>query len=360
MKLKFVLSIIMLLASAFSSNSQHLTFSADSVQMKRCGNGSYIIKKDSIFYKKDVPVWSCIAFTQPELVECDITSFEVLKNGYAKDKDNVFYNEIKINKVDYHSFSILEINQSFSKDRWAEPYSHIYRYYAKDRYHVFYGEKILKNAEPETIELLSPIYIKDKRHAYLWGSIISNSDANSFTFIGGRFAKDKNHVYHLGKIISDNPDSFQIVDYKYRYAKDNEFAYHWHGSNPIHIDTIIEVNVENFKPLTHYRATDGEHIYWFGQLIPYADIETFKVINKDYSLDKNFVYYRIKKVSGADPHSFVFLKYYWGKDKDYIYHMDVRREDIDYKSFSVENHPRDKYYIYDTYQGERIKEVEKD
>lgn len=388
MKKEFFLLVLFLHFFILPSNCQDINFTADSVQMDHCGHGVYIIKKDRVFYKKDVPMLSSIRVTRPEQFDCDISSFEILKKGYAKDKYNIFYNGVKLNNVYYNSFSILEIDHSHSKDRREEPLSNIYGYYAKDKYQVFYGEKILTGADPETIEMLSPKYVKDKRYAYIKGNIIENADAISFTFVTGRFAKDKSHVYYLGKVISDYPDSFQIVDYKYRYAKDKKYAYHWYGIHPINIDTIVEVNVEDIEPLTHFRATDGEHIYWFGQLIPNADVETFNTINKDYSFDQNFAYYRTKIISGAnptsyeiidkyytkdneavffmeklvegaDPNSFTVLDYTWGKDKDCIYYQNNRRDDIDYKSFSVDNYSRDKYYIYN-HNGERTKKVNQD
>jgi hypothetical protein len=344
----FILVFLLELIVLHAFNQKYLTGS-DSLKVIESGQGRYIIKKDSVFYELARQPWSSSLFPKIVSIECDLVTFNVIKNGYAKDRNNIYYNGIKINNVDYNSFKIIEPSNLNSDPYW----DWIKAYYSKDNYHVFIGDKIILNA-----------------------------DVYSFVLIEGRFTKDHNHVYHVGKAISDNPESFQILDYKSRYAKDKEYAFYWWGvGSPEELDTIKVINPERFKVLTDSRASDGENIYWHGQLLPNADIETFKVINNDYSCDNNHVYFKNKLIREAKPETFKFLdKYYskddkavyyfdsiimyadpasfiplsyrWGKDKDYIYFEYNRRKDIDYESFELDSlfaFAKDKFYIYDSF-----------
>ncbi len=369
MKRTLHLLFFVLYMFAFSANSQDFQIilgnDSDSTIISTSGHGMYYKYTDSVCHRKILPRGSSVRGMKIEKMECDYASFEILKYGYARDKNIIYYNGIKINDVDYKSFSILEIENPRLKSLGMRNIK--YEYYAIDKDKVFYGEKVLTNADQATIESISSIYTKDTNHVFIGGDIIESADANSFVLVQGRFAKDQNHVYHVGKILSNNPESFEIVDYESRYAKDKEDVYFWWGfGGSLNIDTITEVNVENFRLLTDFRATDGENVYWFGYLMPEADVESLKVINLQYSSDHNHVYFKYKLISGANPETFEILEknyskddkavyylellvenadpvtfiplgYQWGKDKEYIYFKNIKREDIDYKTFSIEN-----------------------
>ncbi len=377
MKKELLLSIFLLPIFVFIANSQQTIKISDSILISTSKTGKYIIKKDGVYFEKFQPSWSSL-IGRPEKFECDIASFEILNNGYAKDRYNFYYNGIKINDVDYDSFSIIEIDYSPSKFPWGG-FGIIYEYYAKDKYQVYCGEKIIKNADPNTFEFFSILYAKDSNYVFYRGDPIESADANSFQFIKDRFAKDKNHVYHLGKIISDNPASFQILDYESRYAKDKDYTFYWWGNGPIHIDTLKDANVDSVKVISKFYATDAEKVFWCAKIIPDAELNTFKIINRGYSCDKKHVYWRNKMIAGANPESFELLgnylyfskddkyvyymesliegadyksftplSYQWGKDKNFIYFENTKREDIDYKSFEIiAPLAKDKYFIYD-------------
>ncbi len=237
-----------------------------------------------------------------------------------------------INDVDYKSFSILEIVNPQSKSLGTSNIK--YEYYATDKDKVFYGEKVLANADMATIKSISAIYTKDTNHVFIGGDIMESADANSFVLVQGRFAKDQNHVYHVGKIISNNPESFEILDYESRYAKDKEAVYFWWGfGGSREIDTIADVNTENFRSLSDFYATDGEKIFWFGRLRPDADVASFKVINRDYSSDKDRVYFRDKLISGANPETFEILEKHYSKDDKAVYYLELLVENADPVTF---------------------------
>lgn len=389
MNKELLLLILFISLLSFEANSQEYIFSGDSLIERSGGHGGYIIYKDSVCFKKALPPWSSLLFPKPEKFECDVNTFKVLKNGYAKDNYHIYYNGIKINDVDIASFTILKV------ENYSIASKHLLAYYelecfAKDKTQVFYGENIIKDADPNSFELFSYLYGKDESQAFFKGKPIDESDANSFELVEGRFAKDKNHVYHMGRRLSDNPESFQIIDYDSRYAKDKDMAYYWWGiGKPSEIDTLEQIIADDFNLLSDFRATDGERVFWHGQELPNADPATFKVIDHNYSADKDLIYYKNKiickadpstfsifetknrygyskdnksvffqdsNIEYADPATFIPLGYQWGKDKKFIYFENIRRKDIDYKTFIVDSHfARDKNYIYDTF-GKRIKE----
>ena len=346
------------------------------IKMFSSGHGDFIIYSDSVCFQKHKPPFSAVRWGKTYKIDCDKDSFKVLGNGYAMDRVNVFYGEIILKDLDHKSFTDLEYKSSVSQSEDGRFY--FKQYLAKDKNKVYFGENVFSYADPKTIECLSNIYAKDINHVFIGDKIIEKADAKSFELIEGRFAKDNNYIYHIGKIISDNPGSFEIISYDFRYAKDNENVYYWWGcGQPREIDTITEVNIENFRLLSDFRATDGEKVFWHAQLMPpNIDIESFISIDNQYSLDKNCVFFKNKLISGAnpksfevigkyyskddlavfhfeslvefaDPETFIVLEYQWGKDKSYIFFRDTKRDDIDYKSFSCENLTvKDKNYFY--------------
>ncbi len=348
MKKKRFLSIFLLSMFAFIAISQQIINISDSLEISASLGGHYIIKKDGVFVK--IPT-SGTRYGVLVKLDCDMPSFEILKNGYAKDKK-----------------------------------------------YVYCYEKIIKNADPKTFKIFSEIYAKDSNSIFCRGKLIEKADPGSFKIIKKRFAIDKHNVYYIGKIISVDPVSFQILDYKSRYAKDKEYIYYWWGlGSPRHIDTLKEVKSDSFRVLSDSYATDGEKVFLHGKILQDADPDSFKIItekntlyrkfsfdkkhayyrnkiitmaNPDsfellefyyYSKDENYVFYEESLIKGADSKSFTPLSYQWGKDKNFIFFKNTVRKDIDYKTFEVDpsnkvkGKAKDKFFIYNNSTGKIIK-----
>ena len=375
MKKNILLLLIATIFSAFIGTSQETIYMGDSLKRVVSGHGTYIYYEDSVCFQKNLPPFSSLSFTKPEIIECDFFSFEVIKNGYARDKNYIFYNGIKLIDASHESFSVLEANEPQNHSQTEIEYFP-YDYYARDHKKIFYGLEVLEQANPETFKMLSLVYAKDNYNVFFNGKVIEGTIAETFELVDFRVARDNKHVYYFGRRISDDPVHFEIVSNDYRYAKDKKYVFYWWGfSNPWSIDSIVDVNTDNFRTISYFYATDGEKVYRAGILIPDADISSFKILNNKYSKDKNYAFYRnsvISKanpktfellneyfardenavyymdsiVADADPESFMQLVYHWGKDKDYIYYENKRRTDIDYNTFVIEPQPHDKNYTY--------------
>ena len=108
MKKNIILSLISMIFSAFIVNSQDVIYLNDSLEKRVFSrHGTYIFYKDSVSFQKNLPPWSSLRFAKPETIDCDFLSFEVIKNGYARDKYNVFYNGKKLIDASLESFSVF-------------------------------------------------------------------------------------------------------------------------------------------------------------------------------------------------------------------------------------------------------------
>ena len=127
---------------------------------------------------------------------------------YWTDGENAFFKNSEIKKVDVESFVQYPS----------------YIGYAKDKNNVYIKEKIFKEADVDTFEVLNYAYAKDKINVWTMIGNIENVDAKTFeacddgkhfngetkingklhkTFIPYSFGKDKNNVYYydtVGKV----------------------------------------------------------------------------------------------------------------------------------------------------------------
>jgi len=118
-------------------------------------------------------------------------------------------------------------------------------------------------------------------------------DIETFIILAGtKYAKDKNNVYY--------PIGVGCIDYE-----DCGVCYF--------SEIIMErASPESFKYLGKEYATDGQNVYFRGELMPNADGKTFKVINGPefffFATDKNYVYKHNDIFNNADSKTFYYDK----------------------------------------------------
>ena len=79
--------------------------------------------------------------------------------------------------------------------------------FSKDKNHVYYLNRLLLEADPDTFIVLFSGYAKDKNNVYLRSNgqelppIFNNADPLSFEILepNGSYAKDKNGIYYFGR-----------------------------------------------------------------------------------------------------------------------------------------------------------------
>lgn len=113
------------------------------------------------------------------------------------------------------------------------------------------------------METINSVYVKSNGTVYFWNTnVVASCDTNSFELVNDaviNIAKDKNHVYYKDKIIEGaNPETFHFlegcintnrtyyqnwdIDF---YAKDKRHAYFI--STPFHVKVLKTNSLDNFR-----------------------------------------------------------------------------------------------------------------
>jgi len=132
----------------------------------------------------------------------------------------------------------------------------------------------------------------DKNNVYLGNNIIPDLNPNRLKSLGSNYYSDGVNYYFLSDEYIRNEDisTWSILkDYIINFKKKQLYFYPFKK-----IETTKALKgIENFR----YLASDGEKVYYKGELIENADFYTLKAVykyNDDYFYDKNNVYYKTK------------------------------------------------------------------
>ena len=233
----------------------------------------------------------------------DPQTYEVINQLYSKDKNNIYYNDKKIEGVDKNTF---ELTYDFG--------SVVNGYYSKDKNNVYYENKKLKGIDVKTFKKISRLVdnflIEDKNGFYIVeedGSIapIDSKEVDienlSQLAIKTNLYHDKDSMYfvknHKLVKIKDAPkvDPYNLSTYNDKYINKYDIVYY------------LDTNEGAFKKLEKAESH---------QFRAYGDTE--------YAKGKKSVYFKGKVLAGADYASFD-MKYnhekdvYEIKDKNKVY-----------------------------------------
>lgn len=192
----------------------------------------------------------------------DARTFELLDNGYTKDKNGIYSGSTLLQGIDISTFS------SFKDSNYVQDKNGIY-------YYDYAGLKKLDWVDSVSFTVLSmhnygPVYAKDKNNIYLGANVVTGVDVNTFEIINDDFTKDKNHVYNGLEIAKSYPDDVAF--------------------DPV-----------TFHALNHPDYTaDKNGVYQYVNKIEWADPQSFVLLP----------YWNIGQRPGYD---------FYGKDKNYIY-----------------------------------------
>ncbi len=228
----------------------------------------------------------------------DKETLKILNEKYAKDKDNVYFTEYRdfyydtaiIKDANANSFELFQDKKDFaitSEKRLSnETYYENEIYYAKkdyarDKNNVYYFDKKIEESDPVTFELLSMIYAKDKNNVYLNGKIIESLDSNTFEPIQkdsyqSTYFKDKNSVFRYDKRIEEaDPNTFEILFYqnknntRYLYTKDKNNIY-CAGKK------IKKADTSSFRVLKDAYAMDQSNCYDYCKIVDMSECKKFE------------------------------------------------------------------------------------
>lgn len=223
------------------------------------------------------------------LLDADIETFQVLKNGFARDHTNVFFEDTKIAEDRDGSFEII-------KDT-----------YGKDKNSVYYGSKAIKDADPSTFSLLS----------------------------GSKYRKDKDSVFYeegsfeVKKLDADVSTFRPIAETYLNYGVDKTHVF-------VNDKFLYDALPESFVYLGSDYSKDARRVFYQGLVVQDADLKTFSILGDgltselgyqgaptymSYAKDKDRVFCGYEILDGADPETFT-LKGKNGMPRDKLHHYD--------------------------------------
>ena len=314
---------------------------------KKVDDSDYYFKdKNSIYYEDSGNLH--------KIENADLKTFKDLDYNFAKDKNNIYYKNKKLDGIDAASFEKIEFN--FIKDKNGlykidedeekneikliplnekvnlENFEEIGGNYYKDDKNLYYfGEnefKKIDGSDPNSFEYDNENYTfiaKDKNNVYFDGEKVKGIDVKSAEGIDGLWIKDKNSVFYQGK--------------KLEKISSNNFNYFDGGMS---YDIILVDKNRAYKLLENENQKD--------KIIPLdsknIDLKTLERIespmdSSNYFKDKNGVYFlngeKFVKINGADIDSFeVTMSGKYGKDKNNVYFEGKKMEGENPKKFEEE------------------------
>ena len=136
--------------------------------------------------------------------------------------------EMIMTELDFNSFQTIVGNCVWDHDEYKfDPCSH----FAKDNHKVYYEDAEIKEADPNTFELIKSdvenAFGKDGKNVFLNAFKLEDADPETFEVLSENYEKDKNNVY-LGewKLEEADPKTFEVADDEKKLAKDDE-NYFW-------------------------------------------------------------------------------------------------------------------------------------
>lgn len=143
---------------------------------KNLGSNYYLYRGNIYHYSPPVQAaaYFGLIYAQyaPEQVLADPATFRVLKNGYARDREYVYYGESKLAHDPDGSFILLKF-----------PYS-------KTNKEVFLGNDAIEDALPDSFEVLNLRYAKDDRTVFYGDKQVNGADPVTFKVLGEGLSSD--------------------------------------------------------------------------------------------------------------------------------------------------------------------------
>ncbi len=175
----------------------------------------------------------------------------------------------------------------------------------------------------------------DKNNVYLGNTIIPDLNPNRFKSLGSNYYSDGVNYYFLSDEYIRNEDisTWSILkEFIIHFKKKQLYFYPFKK-----IETTKALKgIKNFR----YLASDGDKVYYKGELIENADFYTLKAVykyNDDYFYDKNNIYYKTKTLDFSSNENLSLVSVQQGQNT-YLY--DELNGNV-----SLEEYAFDKKYI---------------
>ena len=156
----------------------------------------------------------------------------------------------------------------------------------------------------------------DKNSVYLGNTIIPDLNPNRLKSLGSNYYSDGVNYYFLSDDYIKNEDTSVwslIKGYIIKNKKKQEYSYPF---KKIETTKFLK-GIEDLR----YLATDGEKVYYKGELIKDANLDTLKAVdqyNDDYFYDKKNVYYKTKTLDFSSNENLSLVSVQQG-ERTYLY-----------------------------------------
>ena len=208
-----------------------------------------------------------------------------------------FFFIFKMRSDYYFNQEILENGQKYEKSIYIRYKGKIYAYV----YGVSYQLDDVDIGSFKVIDLMDYFdnYIAvDKKFVYFGNISIPDLNPNTLNVIGNNYYSDGINSYFClqffkkNEALANKSEIRQYIEYYFfKGEKPQEYSYPFKK---------IETN-KNLKAVENlsYFATDGEKVYYQGEILENADLNTLRAVDryKEYFADKENVYYKSKLLS---------------------------------------------------------------
>lgn len=240
-----------------------------------------------------------------------------ISNQYYFKEDGIVY----VNGANFFSFGAIKIEQADVASFTVLAYN-----LAKDKNNVYHEEMIIEGANPDTFHLVSGIkhdkkyisyaYTKDDKNVFYFHESIKGADATTYKHLWGDFSKDaKSLFYNKNKILSISENPLPVKN-------DNSGNYLITGDTVYFEDKqIVGAKADDFEAIKENFSKDSRAVYFTNKTLTNADSGSFELLNESYQRDKNHLYYKTKPLKNSDPKSYKFISTLFSKDKNQLYYI---------------------------------------
>lgn len=173
----------------------------------------------------------------------------------------------------------------------------------------------------------------DNKNVYFKSRLVEGADPATVKAKKFPLFFDKKDYYYKGKGLNvANVKKFEVIKWSEddMWAIDGKYAYY----DSIRID---DVDLPSFKLQAHNCATDRNHVYRYGKILPLADPATYVEEWKGfYSRDKSHIWYLGELMEDVDIATFV-VDDYGAHDKNGHFHRGERVTDEQWQQIAKEN-----------------------
>ena len=300
-----------------------------------------------------------------EKLPYDPQTYEVINQLYSRDKNNIYYDNKKIEGADLPTFQRID-EYIYSKDKNniyfrgkkisgvdKETFEKIDKYnYSKDKNNIYYDDKKIEGVDKNTFELtydfgsvVNEYYSKDKNNVYYENKKLKGIDVKTFRkinrLVDNFLIEDKNGFYIVEKDGNVTPIDSKEVDIenlsqlaiKTNLYHDNNSMYFVRNHKLVKIKDAPKVDPYNLWTYNEKYINKNDIVYYLD-----TDEGTFKKLEKaeshefraygdtEYAKGRRNVYFKGKVLTGADYTSFD-MKYnqekgvYEIRDKNKVYEI---------------------------------------